>query len=149
MVTCPVWDSPARAAAGVRSKCLPLTHGPRSLIRTVTHPLWQTRTCVPNGNVRCAAVTAEHGSGSMPGRYSLILSDLHRLLLAGREAISRTSAMSAPPTRFPPRPLKWLTPRACSRPIAPTTAHAGDPCPKRADALHIASTLSNTRGQNL
>ena len=40
MVTRPVWDSPiARAAAGDRSRCLPRTHGPRSFIRTVTHPL--------------------------------------------------------------------------------------------------------------
>ena len=35
----PVWFNPiARAAAGVKSICLPRTKGPRSLIRTVTHP---------------------------------------------------------------------------------------------------------------
>jgi hypothetical protein len=34
-------------------------------MRTVTHPLWQTRTRVPNGNVRCAAVIAEQFSRSL------------------------------------------------------------------------------------
>jgi hypothetical protein len=44
IVTCPVLYRPmARAAAGDRSMSLPRTHGPRSLMRTVTHPLWQTR----------------------------------------------------------------------------------------------------------
>jgi hypothetical protein len=39
-VTCPVLYRPmARAAAGDRSICRPRTHGPRSLIRTVSHPL--------------------------------------------------------------------------------------------------------------
>jgi len=59
MVTRPVWERPiARAAAGDRSMCLPRTHGPRSLILTVTHPLWQTRTRVPNAKVRWAAVSS-------------------------------------------------------------------------------------------
>jgi Resolvase, N terminal domain len=59
MVTRPVCERPiARAAAGDRSMCLPRTHGPRSLIRTVAHPLWQTRTRVPNAKVRCAAVSS-------------------------------------------------------------------------------------------
>jgi hypothetical protein len=40
IVTCPVLYKPmARAAAGDRSMSLPRTHGPRSLMRTVTHPL--------------------------------------------------------------------------------------------------------------
>ena len=52
-VTCPVPSKPiARAAAGDRSISLPLTQGPRSLMRTVTHLLLQTRTRVPNGNRR-------------------------------------------------------------------------------------------------
>ena len=38
--------------------CLPATKGPRSLMRTTTHPLWQILTREPNGNVRCAAVRA-------------------------------------------------------------------------------------------
>src|SRR5262252_7290601 len=47
------------AAAGVTSMTRPRTKGPRSLIRTTTErPLRRlvTRTCVPNGRVRCAAV---------------------------------------------------------------------------------------------
>jgi hypothetical protein len=44
IVTCPVLYKPmARAAAGDRSMSRPRTQGPRSLMRTVTHPLWQTR----------------------------------------------------------------------------------------------------------
>jgi hypothetical protein len=40
MVTCPMLSRPiAWAAAGDRSISLPRTHGPRSLMRTVTHPL--------------------------------------------------------------------------------------------------------------
>src|SRR5262249_36113571 len=49
----------ALAAAGVRSMTRPRTNGPRSLIRTTTlRPLllFVTRTRVPNGSVRCAAV---------------------------------------------------------------------------------------------
>jgi len=34
----------AWAAVGVRSICLPAANGPRSLMRTTTHPLWQTLT---------------------------------------------------------------------------------------------------------
>jgi hypothetical protein len=59
MVTCPVLYKPmARAAAGDRSMSLPRTQGPRSLMRTVTQPLWQTRIWVPNGSRRWAAVIA-------------------------------------------------------------------------------------------
>ena len=50
----------ARAAAGVRSIMRQRTNGPRSLIRTVTlRPLrlLVTLTFVPNGSVRCAAVS--------------------------------------------------------------------------------------------
>ena len=54
----------ARAAAGDRSMSLPRTQGPRSLIRTVTHPLWQTRIWVPNGSLRWAAVIAAQFSRS-------------------------------------------------------------------------------------
>src|SRR5262249_33861691 len=44
IVTSPVLYRPiARATAGDRSMSLPRTHGPPSLMRTVTHPLWQTR----------------------------------------------------------------------------------------------------------
>ena len=52
----------ARAAAGVTSITRPRTNGPRSLIRTTTEwplRLLVTRTLVPNGNVRCAAVRPE------------------------------------------------------------------------------------------
>src|SRR6202030_122974 len=48
------------AAAGVTSMMRPLVNGPRSLMRTMTvRPLrWLvTRTMVPNGSVRCAAVS--------------------------------------------------------------------------------------------
>lgn len=48
-----------RAAVGVTSMTRPRTNGPRSLIRTTTErPLRRlvTRTIVPNGSVRCAAV---------------------------------------------------------------------------------------------
>jgi len=51
----------ARAAPLLRSIERPLTNGPRSLIRTITDlPLWEfvTRTRVPKGSVRCAAVMA-------------------------------------------------------------------------------------------
>jgi len=65
IVTCPVPSKPiARAAAGGRSISLPRTQGPRSLMRTVTHLLWQTRTRVPNGNRRWAAVIAEQSTRS-------------------------------------------------------------------------------------
>src|SRR5215469_1441208 len=65
IVTCPVLYNPiARAAAGDRSISLPRTHGPRSLMRTVTHPLWQTRIWVPNGSLRWAAVSAAQFSRS-------------------------------------------------------------------------------------
>jgi hypothetical protein len=65
IVTCPVLYKPmARAAAGDRSMSLPRTHGPRSLMRTVTHPLWQTRIWVPNGSLRWAAVMAAQFSRS-------------------------------------------------------------------------------------
>jgi hypothetical protein len=65
IVTCPVLYNPmARAAAGDRSMSLPRTHGPRSLMRTVTHPLWQTRIWVPNGSLRWAAVIAAQFSRS-------------------------------------------------------------------------------------
>jgi hypothetical protein len=65
IVTCPVLYKPmARAAAGDRSMSLPRTHGPRSLTRTVTHPLWQTRIWVPNGSLRWAAVIAAQFSRS-------------------------------------------------------------------------------------
>src|SRR5262245_3742300 len=50
-----------RAAAGARSMIRPRTKGPRSVIVTLTDfPLlvWVTRTLVPNGSVRCAAVKA-------------------------------------------------------------------------------------------
>jgi hypothetical protein len=58
-VTYPVLYSPtARAAAGDRSMSLPRTQGPRSLMRTVTHVSRHTRTSVPKGNLRCAAVIA-------------------------------------------------------------------------------------------
>src|SRR5215469_2410351 len=64
IVTCPVLYRPmARAAAGDRSMSLPRTQGPRSLTRTVTHPLWQTRIWVPNGSLRWAAVIAAQFSG--------------------------------------------------------------------------------------
>ena len=47
------------AAALDRSKVLPFTKGPRSLITTITDfPLYVTFTLVPNGNVLCAAVNA-------------------------------------------------------------------------------------------
>ena len=49
-----------RAAAGVRSMIRPRTKGPRSVIVTMTDfPLFLcvTRTLVPNGRVRCAAVS--------------------------------------------------------------------------------------------
>ena len=49
----------ARAAAGVISITRPRTKGPRSLIRTtIERPVrrFVTRTRVPNGNDRCAAV---------------------------------------------------------------------------------------------
>src|SRR5690349_4130085 len=65
IVTCPVLYNPmARAAAGDRSMSLPRTHGPRSLMRTVTHLLWQTRIWVPNGSLRWAAVFAAQFSRS-------------------------------------------------------------------------------------
>src|ERR1041384_2826252 len=51
----------ARAPAGVRSITRPRTNGPRSLIRTTTDLLFRvlvTRTMVPNGSLRCAAVSA-------------------------------------------------------------------------------------------
>jgi hypothetical protein len=65
IVTRPVLYNPmARAAAGDRSMSLPRTHGPRSLMRTVTHPLWQTRIWVPNGSLRWAAVIAAQFSRS-------------------------------------------------------------------------------------
>ena len=65
IVTCPVLYNPmARAAAGDRSMSLPRTHGPRSLMRTVTHPLWQTRIWVPIGSLRWAAVIAAQFSRS-------------------------------------------------------------------------------------
>jgi len=65
IVTCPVLYNPmARAAAGDRSMSLPRTHGPRSLMRTVTHPLWQTHIWVPNGSLRWAAVIAAQFSRS-------------------------------------------------------------------------------------
>jgi hypothetical protein len=65
IVTCPVLYNPmARAAAGDRSMSLPRTHGPRSLMRTVTHPLWQTRIWMPNGSLRWAAVIAAQFSRS-------------------------------------------------------------------------------------
>lgn len=65
MVTCPVLYKPmARAAAGDRSMSLPRTQGPRSLMRTVTQPLWQTRIWVPNGSLRWAAVIAAQFSRS-------------------------------------------------------------------------------------
>ena len=55
--TWPVWwRLIARAAAGDKSMSRPRTKGPRSLIRTVTHPSWQTLTSVPKGSERCAAV---------------------------------------------------------------------------------------------
>ena len=49
----------ARAAAGVTSMTRPRMNGPRSLMRTTTDfplCLLVTRTSVPNGSVRCAAV---------------------------------------------------------------------------------------------
>jgi hypothetical protein len=49
----------ARAPAGVRSMTRPRMKGPRSLMRTTTLlplRLLVTRTCVPKGRVRCAAV---------------------------------------------------------------------------------------------
>ncbi len=65
MVTCPILYKPmARAAAGDRSMSLPRTQGPRSLMRTVTQPLWQTRIWVPNGSLRWAAVIAAQFSRS-------------------------------------------------------------------------------------
>src|SRR5215204_4572026 len=51
----------ARAALFDRSMTRPRTNGPRSLIRTTTDRplcLLTTRTRVPNGRVRCAAVNA-------------------------------------------------------------------------------------------
>jgi hypothetical protein len=51
----------ARAAAGVRSMMRPRRKGPRSFMRTTTLHLLRllvTRTRVPNGRVRCAAVKA-------------------------------------------------------------------------------------------
>jgi hypothetical protein len=63
--TWPVWwRLIARAAAGDKSSSRPWTKGPRSLIRTVTHPSWQTLTSVPKGSERCAAVIAEQSKRS-------------------------------------------------------------------------------------
>jgi hypothetical protein len=63
--TRPVLYKPmAWAAAGERSISRPRTQGPRSLMRTVTHPLWQTRIWVPNGSLRWAAVIAAQFSRS-------------------------------------------------------------------------------------
>src|SRR5580700_329847 len=56
------------AAAGERSMMRPLVDGPRSAIRTTTErPLATsvTSTCVPNGSVGCAAVSAPD-TGDVP-----------------------------------------------------------------------------------
>src|SRR5262245_37663170 len=57
------WPTPddvrptARAAPVERSSTRPLMKGPRSLMVTTTlRPLWVTRSLVPNGSERCAAV---------------------------------------------------------------------------------------------
>src|SRR5262249_34819944 len=59
------WPTPepvrptARAAPVERSSTRPFTKGPRSLIVTITlWPLWVTRSLVPNGGERWAAVIA-------------------------------------------------------------------------------------------
>src|SRR5690349_16310777 len=63
-LTCPTPScsmSSLRAAASDTSTILPLTYGPRSFTRTFTErPLATFSTCrhVPNGSVRCAAVSA-------------------------------------------------------------------------------------------
>src|SRR5262249_29980097 len=52
-------SSSSRAAASERSMSRPRMKGPRSLMRTTTHrPVRQTRTRVPKGSMRCAAVMA-------------------------------------------------------------------------------------------
>src|SRR3954453_6437003 len=49
----------ARAAPVERSRTRPRMNGPRSLMVTRTlEPPWETRSLVPNGSERCAAVMA-------------------------------------------------------------------------------------------
>jgi hypothetical protein len=62
------------AAARVTSMIRPRTNGPRSLMRTTTHRpfvTFSTFTLVPNGNERCAAVSAV-GSQFSPDAVRLV-----------------------------------------------------------------------------
>ena len=64
-----------RAAAGVTSITRPRLNGPRSLMVTITERpffLLVTRTLVPKGNVRCAAVRAA-GLSFLPLAVLLLL----------------------------------------------------------------------------
>jgi hypothetical protein len=123
--TWPVERMPiAWAAAGVRSMCLPATNGPRSLMRTTTHPLWQILTREPNGSVRCAAVRAPQFIRSplavrLPQRpsdppYTLAISACAALL---RPRHATTKPADSIPRRRPPFLKNIVVPYALYLPV--------------------------------
>jgi len=115
------------AAAGDTSMMRPLLNGPRSLMRTTTvRPLRRlvTRTIVPNGKVRCAAVSFSDTKRSplevVPPTWVQIEATPGFSAANEGPAMNKTATGNAPPPRNPTKNrAKPDTPRRIARPLSP------------------------------